>query len=81
MNCYKRDYDLLGYKYALMSQLATAGMNNVLCMIPVRRAIDELNIYSKKSILQVGGLNLHAASMSCTRPGAYPYVYRLTGSG
>ena len=36
MNCYKRDYDLLGYRYALMSQLATAGLNNVLCMIPAR---------------------------------------------
>ena len=36
MSCYKRDYDFLGYRYALMSQLATAGLNNVLCMIPAR---------------------------------------------
>lgn len=36
MHCYKRDYDLLGYKYALMSQLATAGLNNVICMTPAR---------------------------------------------
>jgi hypothetical protein len=36
MPCYKRDYDLLGYKYALMSQLATSGLNNVVCMIPAR---------------------------------------------
>jgi hypothetical protein len=36
MRCYKRDYDLLGYKYALLSQLATAGLNNVLCMVPAR---------------------------------------------
>ena len=36
MPCYKRDYDLLGYKYALMSNLATAGMNVVACMLPAR---------------------------------------------
>lgn len=36
MSCYKRDYDLLGYRYALMSQLATAGLNIVACMLPAR---------------------------------------------
>lgn len=34
--CYRRDFDLLGYKYSLMSQVATAGLNNVLCMLPAR---------------------------------------------
>ena len=34
--CYKRDYDLLGYRYALMSNLATAGLNIVACMLPAR---------------------------------------------
>ena len=36
MACYRRDWDLLGHPYSLMSQLATAGLNLVLCMIPAR---------------------------------------------
>ena len=49
MNCYKRDYDLLGYKYALMSQLATAGLNNVICMIPARDE-QEFNLFPKEDV-------------------------------
>ena len=28
-----RDFDLLGYQYSLLSTLATAGLNLVLCML------------------------------------------------
>jgi hypothetical protein len=31
-----RDADLLGYRYSVISNLATAPLNNVLCMIPAR---------------------------------------------
>jgi hypothetical protein len=31
-----RDFDLLGYKYSLLSTVGTAGQNNVLTMIPAR---------------------------------------------
>eukprot|EP00051_Salpingoeca_urceolata_P016581 m.221615 g.221615 ORF g.221615 m.221615 type:complete len:214 (+) comp18720_c0_seq6:166-807(+) len=31
-----RDFDLLGYQYSLLSSIATAGLNNVHCMIPAR---------------------------------------------
>jgi hypothetical protein len=31
-----RDFDLLGYKYSLLSTIGTAGQNNVLTMIPAR---------------------------------------------
>ena len=30
------DFDYLGYKYSLLSSIATAGLNNVVCMIPAR---------------------------------------------
>ena len=33
-----RDFDYLGYRYSLISSIGTAGMNNVLCMIPARDA-------------------------------------------
>ena len=49
MNCYKRDYDLLGYRYALMSQLATAGLNNVLCMLPARDE-SEFTLFPKEDV-------------------------------
>jgi hypothetical protein len=49
MNCYKRDYDLLGYKYALMSQLATAGLNNVVCMTP-SRDLSEFTLFPKADV-------------------------------
>jgi len=54
MNCYRRDYDLLGYKYALMSQLATAGLNNVLCMIPARDE-SEYELFPKEDISFIRG--------------------------
>ena len=28
--------DLLGYRYSLLSSIATGGMNNVICLIPSR---------------------------------------------
>ena len=31
-----RDFDLLGYRYSLLSSIGTAGLNNVVCMIPAR---------------------------------------------
>ena len=31
-----RDFDLLGYKYGLLSTVGTAGQNNVVTMIPAR---------------------------------------------
>ena len=31
-----RDFDYLGYKFSLLSSIGTAGLNNVLCMIPAR---------------------------------------------
>lgn len=31
-----RDFDYLGYKYSLLSSIGTAGLNNVVCMIPAR---------------------------------------------
>jgi hypothetical protein len=31
-----RDFDFLGYKFSLLSSIGTAGLNNVLCMIPAR---------------------------------------------
>eukprot|EP00948_MAST-09A_sp_MAST-9A-sp1_P003307 g3307.t1 len=31
-----RDFDLLGYKYSLLSTIGTAGLNNVVTMIPAR---------------------------------------------
>ena len=31
-----RDFDLLGYQYSLLSTLATAGLNLVMCMLPAR---------------------------------------------
>ena len=34
--CYRRDFDLLGYKYSLLSEVATAGLNHVLCLLPAR---------------------------------------------
>ena len=34
--CYKRDFDLLGFRYSIISQVATAGLNNVMCMLPAR---------------------------------------------
>lgn len=49
MSCYKRDYDYLGYRYALMSQLATAGLNNVLCMLPARDE-SEFALFPKEDV-------------------------------
>lgn len=34
--CYRRDFDLLGYRYSMVAQVATAGLNNVMCMLPAR---------------------------------------------
>ena len=34
--CAQRDFDLLGYKYSILSSIATAGLNHVVCMIPAR---------------------------------------------
>ena len=34
--CYRRDFDLLGYKYSLLAQTATAGLNAVFTMLPAR---------------------------------------------
>jgi len=31
-----RDFDLLGYRFSLISSIGTAGLNNVVCMIPAR---------------------------------------------
>ena len=31
-----RDFDYLGYRYGLMSSIGTAGLNNVLAMLPAR---------------------------------------------
>jgi hypothetical protein len=31
-----RDFDYLGYQFSLLSSIGTAGLNNVLCMIPAR---------------------------------------------
>ena len=31
-----RDFDLLGYRYSLLSSIGTAGLNNVVCLIPAR---------------------------------------------
>ena len=37
-----RDFDLLAYKYSLLSNVATAGQNSVLCMIPARDDAERL---------------------------------------
>ena len=33
-----RDFDLLGYRYSLLSSIATGGLNNVMCYLPARDA-------------------------------------------
>jgi hypothetical protein len=54
MSCYKRDYDFLGYRYALMSQLASAGLNNVLCMIPARDE-SEFSLFPDEDVAFIRG--------------------------
>ena len=44
-----RDFDYLGYKYSLLSTIGTAGLNNVVCVIPVRAhstLVDSTRLYS-----------------------------------
>ena len=43
-----RDFDLLGYRYSLMSNMATAPLNSVLCMIPARD-LEEFELFPGRS--------------------------------
>lgn len=71
MSCYRRDYDFLGYRYALMSQLATAGLNNVLCMIPARDEA-EFSLFPQEDIAFIKGwltwTDSHIAALRNTVP-------------
>uniref|UniRef100_A0A7S4DUL7 Uncharacterized protein n=1 Tax=Lotharella globosa TaxID=91324 RepID=A0A7S4DUL7_9EUKA len=44
-----RDFDLLGYKYSVISNIGTAGLNNVLCMIPARD-FKEYSLFPKEDL-------------------------------
>lgn len=44
-----RDFDLLGYKYSVISNIATAPLNQVLCMIPARD-VDEFNLFPSPDV-------------------------------
>lgn len=44
-----RDFDYLGYKYSLLSSIGTAGLNNVVCMIPARDE-DEYNLFPQEDL-------------------------------
>ena len=35
-DCFRRDFDLVGYKYSLVSQVATAGLNHNFAFVPAR---------------------------------------------
>ena len=44
-----RDFDLLGYRYSLLSSIGTAGLNSVLNMLPARDT-QELTLFPKEDI-------------------------------
>jgi len=44
-----RDFDLLGYRYSLLSSIGTGGLNNVLNMLPARDS-QEFNLFPKEDI-------------------------------
>ena len=44
-----RDFDLLGYRYSILSSVGTAGLNNVINMLPARDA-QEFHLLPKEDI-------------------------------
>ena len=44
-----RDFDYLGYRYGLMSSIGTAGLNNVLAMLPARDEA-EFNLFPAEDV-------------------------------
>jgi hypothetical protein len=44
-----RDFDYLGYQFSLLSSIGTAGLNNVLCMIPARDQ-EEFTLFPEKDL-------------------------------
>jgi hypothetical protein len=50
----RRDFDLLGYRYSLLSSIATGGLNNVMCYLPARDA-EEYRLLPKEDLAFVRG--------------------------
>lgn len=48
-NSNTRDFDLMGYKYSLLSTIGTAGLNNVMTYIPARD-LEEFNLLPQKDV-------------------------------
>jgi hypothetical protein len=68
-----RDFDLLGYRYSLLSSIGTGGLNNVVNMLPARDA-QEFKLFPQEDIAFVHDwlewADQHVALLKLTRPGA-----------
>ena len=66
-----RDFDLLGYRYSLLSSIGTGGLNNVLNMLPARDE-QEFNLFPKEDLAFVHNwiqwADQHVALLKLTRP-------------
>ena len=66
-----RDFDLLGYRYSLLSSIGTGGLNNVLNMLPARDE-QEFNLFPQEDLAFVhdwmAWTDQHVALLKLTRP-------------
>ena len=66
-----RDFDLLGYRYSLLSSIGTGGLNNILNMLPARDA-QEFQLFPAEDLAFVsdwiGWADRHVALLRLTRP-------------
>ena len=66
-----RDFDLLGYRYSLLSTVGTAGLNNVVTMIPARDPV-EFSLFPKEDRdfihSWLSWTDAHAAYLANTAP-------------
>lgn len=66
-----RDFDLLGYRYSLLSSIGSGGLNNVLNMLPARDP-QEFSLFPKEDLSFVHGwlawADANVALLKLTRP-------------
>ena len=66
-----RDFDLLGFRYSLLSSIGTGGLNNVLNMLPARDT-QEFELFPRQDLAFARGwidwADQHVALLKLTRP-------------
>ena len=66
-----RDFDLLGYRYSLLSSIGSGGLNNILNMLPARDA-QEFQLFPAEDLAFVrdwiGWADQHVSLLKLTRP-------------